>query len=236
MTKPDNFVKNAWQFVLRSALWIAGPLIAYLALPIEGEFWSALMPDGNHGRAYALCFVMDVVGEVMIYFFCRIRQTEAKRTKRYRAAGGILAFSGVIVIASWGVAFQQLLVVTAMVPIVAALNALIQPAVQLGVGYTQAVLEGKFDGVPRGQVAQDSTDTALVDLEAVQVTPTEPPQLDKDVRRDRVLAAMLADEPPRQADLAERFGVARSTIGNDVAYWREAGRLDDNGNGHGEGR
>jgi len=158
--------------LLTAALWIAGPVIAYLALPIEGEFWVSLMPTGNHWRAYALCLGLDIVGELFIYFFSRIQQTERKGSKRFRASWGILAFSGVTVVASWGVAFQQLLRIADMQLIVAALNALIQPATQLGVGYTQAVLEGKFDGQNSQQVAQVESESEPEPRQSAQKPPT----------------------------------------------------------------
>ena len=45
-------------------------------------------------------------------------------------------------------------------------------------------------------------------------------------RRERVLGAMLAQEPPTRQELADQLGVSKSTVGNDVVALREAGRLN----------
>jgi hypothetical protein len=82
--------------ILRTLLWSAGPVLSYLFLPIEGEFWNGLMPNGNRFRAYAGCFVLDVTGSVLIYFFGRIQQTarkggkNSKPSKQWSASWGIL--------------------------------------------------------------------------------------------------------------------------------------------------
>ena len=143
--------------ILKSLLWGAGPVLSYLFLPIEGEFWNSLMPDGNRFRAYAGCFVLDITGSVLIYFFSRIQQTERaaykgkdgkrrKGSKRWQASWGILGFAGAGVLSSWFVSFQQMCSLNPDVySRIHVLNAAIQPVIQLGIGYTQAVLGGKFD-------------------------------------------------------------------------------------------
>ena len=152
-TWTQDKLKRDWSsVVLRSLLWGAGPLLSYLFLPIEGEFWNGLMPNGNRLRAYAGCFVLDVVGSVLIYFFGRIQQTARKGDKQWKASWGILYFAGAGVLASWFVSFQQMSTIGRNVYWwVHALNAAIQPVIQLGIGYTQAVLGGKFDPVAVGQ-------------------------------------------------------------------------------------
>ena len=130
-------------------LLLIGPVISWLALPIEGEYWADLMPDGFRQRAYRLAFAMDFVGGFLMYVFGRVQQSASKGSKQARWAWLVIPFVVFGVATSAFVNWRQLVGTMGSVawyePVVVAL---IQPGLQLGINVAQAMVEGKFEKQP----------------------------------------------------------------------------------------
>lgn len=220
-----KFVGKLEYYLMRLALWIAGPVIAWFALPIEGEFWATMMPAVYHNRAYNLCFALDLVGEMLIYFAARIQQTAAKNSKQGRMARVIYGFAAIPALASWGIAYQQLRVL-GFVVVVAALNALIQPAIQAGIGFTQAVLEGKFEE------KQEKEPTKVHEPEPKHVESTPAP-VELTPRQKEMLKIWAEDPSLNQSKVGAMLSepMSRGTVANEWAILKREGVAKRNGNG-----
>ena len=224
---------HIWQRFLKVSLWLASIGLMIASSGLDGAYLSKLMPAGWAWLGLVLNTVADVVSELVMYWYGRL-QMDASSAKRKRSRY-LLVGQAMLVLYAWLFSWRQLVPILRQVDAEAAtwlapLSAAFIPTALIVVGYAQALLAGKIENV------KESTPSATLATTDRQVLPTERPlastltagvlDLAPTERREQVLTAMLADNPPTQAELADRFGVGRSTIGHDVAKLRQAGKLN----------
>ena len=159
MTQIWNWIKRSLETLgkgkglapshLALILLFIGPLISYLALPIEGEYWAGLMPSGYQRRAYQLAFAMDFVGGFLMYVFGRVRQSASKGSKQAKWSFAVIPFVVFGVATSAYVNQRQLAQIMGQAALLESIIiATIQPGLQLGINVAQAMVEGKFEKQP----------------------------------------------------------------------------------------
>ena len=224
---------SLWQRFLQASLWIASIGLMIASSGFDGAYLARMMPTGWGWLGLLLNTMADITSELGMYWYGRLQQdVKAKRKK----ARWILAGQVVLVGYAWLFGWRQLVpkmrqidpdAATWMAPLAAAFI----PMALIVLGYIQSLLAGRIeDAKPDKESAKPAPVDVSVDKPVDNVAPNVP-ELTTDERRERVLAAMLAPEPPTQSELAEQLAVSRSTIGNDVSVLREAGRLNGQG-GH----
>lgn len=143
MTRLEKFFSQIWE---RFGFWTLTILISYFSLPIEGEFWASLMPTDQWHKGYALCFTLDMAAAFLVYRRGRIHQSVRKGSKKWKAARLILAFIVLNAVAGWGTSAWQIHRVLVSPTLLFALAfAIIQPVMNFGLSYAQAVQDGKYD-------------------------------------------------------------------------------------------
>lgn len=238
-------MKLFWNRLLQASLWLASIGLMIASSGLDGAYLAKLMPTGFAWLGLLLNTMTDLTSELGMYWYGRL-QMDRSSTKQKRARW-LLVGQIVLVGYAWLFSWRQLVPIIAKVDPgawwMAPIGAAFIPSALIVVGYTQALLAGRVEDV------KATAKVAPVDAKLASEAPTEPPtvtaeppmtptidkpvpSLDTEARRERVLAAMLADEPPTQAELADRLAVSRSTIGNDVARLRQAGRLNGQGGTH----
>jgi len=224
-------MKSVWQWILQASLWIASIGLMIASSGLDGAYLARLMPDGWGWLGLLLNTMADITSELGMYWYGRLQQDVKAKRKRAR---WILVGQVLLVGYAWLFSWRQLVPRMRQVDPEAArpmamLAAGFIPLALIVVGYIQSLLSGRIESdKPDKTSAKPMPVDAPVDRPADNLAP-DVSGLSTDERRERVLAAMLAQEPPTQVQLAEQFGVSRSAIGNDVAVLREAGRLNGQG-------
>lgn len=227
-----------WNRLLQASLWLASIGLMIASSGLDGAYLAKLMPDGWSWLGLLLNTMTDLTSELGMYWYGRL-QMDRSSTKQKRARW-LLVGQVVLVSYAWLFSWRQLVPIIARVDPgawwMAPIGAAFIPSALIVVGYTQALLAGRVEDAKAtakiAPVVDKVAPIAPAEPPAPPVIDTSVPSLDTDERRERVLVAMLADEPPTQAELADQLAVSRSTIGNDVARLRQAGRLNGQGETH----
>jgi len=218
-------MKRFWNGFLRISLWLASIGLMIASSGVDGAYLAKLMPLGFGWLGLVLNTVSDVSSEIMMYWYGRL-QMDASSAKR-KGARWLLAVNGLLVGYAWLFSWRQLLPIVRQIEQGAAewlapLMAAFIPVALVGIGFAQALLAGRIETVKEMPKAAKLDNTPPIEQ-------AQDAELSTDALREQVLDAMLADEPPTQAVLAERLGVSRSTIGYHVKALREKGKLNGQG-------
>jgi len=218
-------MKRFWNGFLKISLWLASIGLMIASSGVDGAYLAKLMPLGFGWLGLVLNTVSDVSSEIMMYWYGRL-QMDASSAKR-KGARWLLAVNGLLVGYAWLFSWRQLLPIVRQIEQGAAewlapLMAAFIPVALVGIGFAQALLAGRIETVKETPKAAKLDNTPPIEQE-------QDAELSTDALREQVLDAMLADEPPTQAALAERLGVSRSTVGYHVKALREVGKLNGQG-------
>jgi len=222
-------MKHLWNGFLRISLWLASIGLMIASSGVDGAYLAKLMPLGFGWLGLVLNTVSDVSSEIMMYWYGRL-QMDASSAKR-KGARWLLAVNGLLVGYAWLFSWRQLLPIVRQIEQGAAewlapLMAAFIPVALVGIGFAQALLAGRIETV------KEAPKVAKSDTDVPNTAPIEQPteiELSADELRLAILDAMLADEPPTQAQVAEQLGITRSRVSYHVAKLREAGKLNGNG-------
>jgi len=225
---------RVWQWFLQASLWIASIGLMVASSGLDGAYLAQLMPAGWGWLGLLLNTMADITSELGMYWYGRLQmdRSSAKRDKSRWVLVGQVALVGYAWLFGWRQLVPKMRQVDPDAAVwMAPMAAAFIPLALIVVGLIQALLSGRIEDakpdkpVPVGEpVVKDKPEPAPV--------PTPPaPEWPLEERRELVLVAMLDSNAPSQAQLAERFGVSRQTIGNDIAALREAGKLNGQG-GH----
>jgi len=218
-------MKRFWNGFLRISLWLASIGLMIASSGVDGAYLAKLMPLGFGWLGLVLNTVSDVSSEIMMYWYGRL-QMDASSAKR-KGARWLLAVNGLLVGYAWLFSWRQLLPIVRQIEQGAAewlapLMAAFIPVALVGIGFAQALLAGRIETVKEAPKVAKLDNTPPIEQ-------AQDAELSTDALREQVLDAMLADEPPTQAALAERLGVSRSTVGYHVKALREIGKLNGQG-------
>lgn len=136
--------KKAWLQVLNNSLWVSSLAISIFSAGIDGEWLSKMQPLPWMG--YALNFVGDLTGEVLMYQFGKMQKQSSKNSKRWKASWFILFGSLITLWFSWLFSWRQLIEIMPDQPVwIPFVCAMFVPLMLLSIGYTQAIVESKLE-------------------------------------------------------------------------------------------
>lgn len=132
---------------LRVILLAASVGLMIASSGLDGSYLSRAM--GPY-FGYTLNTVSDIVSEVLMYAFARIRQTARKDSKAWKLSYILLGINLCIVLYAWFFGWRELLITLpavegAAAAWVAPIMAGFVPIGILGAGIAQALVDGKFD-------------------------------------------------------------------------------------------
>lgn len=224
-------MKRAWNSFLKGSLWLASIGLMLTSSGLDGAYLMKLMPQGWAFLGLILNLVLDVSSEIIMYWFGRLRQ-DAKKVKRVMS-WWLLLPQAMLVGYAWLLTWRQILpTMRILEPTdyrwLAPLLAGIVPTAIVAIGFALSLLAGKIE-TDKPTSKNDKVGTLVP-----TVAPQERKQtieLSPAARQERALTLWTADSSITQAQMAERLGVSRQTVGKDYKALADSGKVRRNGRG-----
>lgn len=158
----------------RNSLWLIGFGLMLASSGIDGAYMARWMATPWAWSGYALNTISDVAGEVLMYQFGRLQQ-EPKNTKKHRLSWWILLAEVIAIIYSWFFSWRQLRIILPAIEgdaaeWVALTSAAFVPILLAAIGYTQALLAGRFTNVTDAALTRQ---TNVTDAKATSINVTD---------------------------------------------------------------
>ena len=219
---------NCWNSFLKVSLWLASIGLMLASSGLDGAYLMKLMPQGWALLGLVLNFVLDVSSEIIMYWFGRLRQ-DGKKVKRIMS-WWLLLPQAMLVGYAWLLTWRQILPTMRVLEPndyrwLAPLLAGIVPTAIVAIGFALSLLAGKIE-TDKPTSKNDKVGIPVPAVEQVQTIELSPV-----ARQERALALWSADGSITQAQMAQRLGVSRQTVGKDYKALAAGGKVRRNGHG-----